>query len=157
MYLKNILYPQKVISKPVRSARSCRIGIAKHSIILQQMGKLYSQFCLLKADIFLNIFFVDTNECREKNGGCKSFFLEILKIGIIGNEGKIDISGIICNSMYPGRSHVSTKINSVCNCSEIIYIKKIATILQVFSSCSWIKTRVSEPAALCSTAVPYFI
>ena len=75
-------------------------------------------------------------------------FLEILKIGIIGifvmlkveNKGKIDISGIICNSMWPGRSHVSTKINSVCNCSEIIYIKKIAAILSVYSSCSWIKT-----------------
>ena len=60
-------------------------------------------------------------------------FLEILKIGIIGifvmlkveNKGKIDISGIICNSMWPGRTHVSTKINSISNCSEIIYIKKL--------------------------------
>ena len=53
----------------------------------------------------------------------------------IENKGERGISGIIYASMCPWRSHVYTKINSVNNCSEIIYIKSCTEMTIMPTSC----------------------
>ena len=62
----------------------------------------------------------------------------------IENKGERDISGIICTSMCPRRSRVYTKINSVNNCSEIIYIKSCTEMTIMPISCISTKNYVKR-------------
>ena len=58
-------------------------------------------------------------------------FSKYTKFGIISifvllkieNKGEIDISGIICNSLYPRQVHIWIRIYLVDNCLQITHIR----------------------------------